>query len=156
MTAIAAARVVTPAGVVAPGAVELDGDRIAAVVPAQGRVARQTREVTQVAPDPTRDPRVVDAVRRIVAAYEPVAVWLFGSAARGEAGPDSDIDLLVVVPDDAGPERTRAQLAYEVLRGTGLAVDVIVCTRSYFERRRHLRASLPGTVAREGRLLHAA
>ncbi len=46
-------------------------------------------------------------------------------------------------------------LAYEALRGTGVAADVLVCTRTWFDRRRDLRASLPGTVLREGRLLHA-
>ena len=76
--------------------------------------------------------------------------------ARGDAGPDSDYDLLVVVPDDAPLERRRSRLAYEALRGTGTAADVLVCTRSYLEDRRSLKASLPGTVLREGRLLHAA
>jgi predicted nucleotidyltransferase len=75
---------------------------------------------------------------------------LFGSVARGEAGPDSDYDLLVVVPDDASSERRRSRLAYETLCGTGPAADGLVCTHRYFERRRHLRASLPGTVLREG------
>jgi uncharacterized protein len=85
----------------------------------------------------------------------PAGVCLpFGSVARGDAGPDSDYDLLVVVPDDAPPERRRSRLAYEALRGTGTAADVIVCTRSYFEQRRLLKASLPGTVLREGRVLH--
>jgi len=91
-----------------------------------------------------------------VDAYQPQSIYLFGSVARGEAGPDSDYDLLVVVADDAPPERRRSRLAYEVLRGTGLAADVLVCSRSYFEARRHLRASLPGTVLREGKLVHAA
>lgn len=74
--------------------------------------------------------------------------------ARGDADPDSDYDLLVVVPDDAPLERRRSRLAYEALHGTGTAADVFVCTRSYFEDRRLLKASLPGTVLREGRLLH--
>jgi hypothetical protein len=65
-------------------------------------------------------------------------------------------DLLVVVPDDALPEHRRSRLAYEVLRGTGAAADVLVCTRSYFDQRRQLKASLPGTVLREGRALHVA
>jgi len=82
-------------------------------------------------------------------------VYLFGSRARGEPGPDSDYDFLLVVPDDAPPERRQSRLAYEALRGTGVAADVLVCTRTWFDRRRGLRASLPGTVLREGRLLHA-
>jgi predicted nucleotidyltransferase len=102
------------------------------------------------------DAALAEAVRRLVDAYQPERIYLFGSVARGDAGADSDYDLLVVVPDDAPPERHRSRLAYEALRGTGTAVDVLVCTRSYFEDRRLLKASLPGTILREGRLLHAA
>ena len=107
-------------------------------------------------PDPLKGPMLTEIIRRLVTAYQPDRIYLFGSIARGDAGPDSDYDLLVIVPDDALPERRRSRLAYEALRGTGAAVDVLVCTRSYFEARRHLQASLPGTVLREGRLLHAA
>ena len=102
------------------------------------------------------DAALDEIVRRLVASYQPLEVYLFGSKARGDSGPDSDYDLLVVVPDDAPPERKRSRLAYEALRGTGLAADVLVCTRSYFEPRRTLKASLPGIVLREGRLLHGA
>jgi predicted nucleotidyltransferase len=107
-------------------------------------------------PDILLKPMLAEIIRRLVTAYQPERIYLFGSIARGDAGPDSDYDLLVIVPDDASPERRRSRLAYEALRGTGTAADVLVCTRSYFEARRHLRASLPGTVLREGRLLHAA
>jgi predicted nucleotidyltransferase len=103
-----------------------------------------------------QDPDLREIVRRLVAAYEPGLIYLFGSKARGDADPDSDYDLLLVVPDDASPERRRSHLAYQALRGTGIDADVLVCTRSYFDARRHLKASLPGTVLREGRLLHAA
>ncbi len=104
----------------------------------------------------TSDAVLAEVVRRLVSAYRPERVYLFGSVARGDAGPDSDYDLLVVVPDDAPLERRRSRLAYEVLRGTGTAADVLVCTRSYFEQRRLLKASLPGTVLREGVTLHGA
>lgn len=97
-----------------------------------------------------------DAVGRLVAAYEPERIYLFGSVARGDHGEHSDFDLLIVVSDDAPPERRESRLAYERLWGTGIAVDALVCSRSWFEARRHLRASLPGTVLREGRLLYAA
>jgi predicted nucleotidyltransferase len=95
-------------------------------------------------------------VRRLVEAYAPERIYLFGSHARGEAGPDSDYDLLIIVRDDAPPEHHRSRLAYEVLRGTGVAVDVIVCARDYFERRRQVRTSLSAIVEREGKLLHVA
>jgi predicted nucleotidyltransferase len=97
---------------------------------------------------------LAEVKRRLAEAYKPDRIYLFGSTARGDAGPNSDYDLLVVVPDDAPPERRRSRLAYEVLRGTGTAADVLVCTRSYFEARRTLKASLPGTVLREGRVIH--
>ena len=108
-------------------------------------------QVSEVRDDPT----LVELVRRLEAACQPDRVYLFGSRARGEPGPDSDYDLLLVVPDDAPPDRGQSRLAYEALRGTGVAADVLVCTRTWFDRRRDLRASLPGTVLREGRLLHA-
>jgi predicted nucleotidyltransferase len=100
------------------------------------------------------DPILAEVVHRLVAVYQPESIYLFGSMARGDAGPDSDYDLLVVVPDDAPPQRRRSRLAYEALRGTGTAADVVVCTSLYFNDRRPLKASLPGTVLREGRLLH--
>ncbi len=104
----------------------------------------------------TSDPVLIDMVNRLVAAFSPDAVYLFGSRARDEAGSDSDYDLLVVVPDTASTERRQARLAYQALRGTGAAADVLVWTRSAFESRLHLRASLPATVVREGKLLYAA
>ena len=95
-------------------------------------------------------------VRRLVEAYQPERIYLFGSVARGDACPDSDYDIMVIVPDEAPAERRRSRLAYEVLWGTGVAADVLVWTASQFDSRLHLAASLPATVVREGRLLHAA
>jgi len=102
------------------------------------------------------DLRLAEIVRRLVDAYQPEQIYLFGSVARGEAGPDSDYDLLVIVPDSAEPERRRSRLAYQALRGTGTAADVVVWTRSRFDSRAHLKASLPAIVLREGKPLHAA
>ncbi len=97
-----------------------------------------------------------EVVGRRVGAYRPERIYLFGSRARGDAGPDSDLDLLLVVSDDAPPEQRRSRLAYESLWGTGTAVDVLVWTPARFEGRRHLAASLAATIAREGKLLYAA
>jgi len=97
-----------------------------------------------------------EIVRRLVQAYKPERVYLFGSKARGEGGPDSDYDLMVVVPDEAPPEQRRSRLAYQVLRGTGTAADVLVWTRQAFDARLHLKVSLPYTIVSEGRLLYRA
>lgn len=103
-----------------------------------------------------RDPVLAEIVRRLVAAYRPERVYLFGSKARGDGGPDSDYDLLLVVPDDASPERRESTLAYRALRGTGVGADVVVWVRSRFEARKRVVTSLPATVLREGKLIHAA
>lgn len=106
---------------------------------------------------PTADsPALAEILRRLVDAYQPLRVYLFGSVARGEAGPDSDYDLLLVVPDDSPPERRRSRLAYEVLWGAPGAADVLVWTESRFASRVHVVTSLPAVVLREGKLLHAA
>ncbi len=76
-----------------------------------------------------RDPVLAEILRRLVEAYQPECVYLFGSKARGDEGPDSDYDLMVVVPDSAPPERRRSRLAHQVLRGTGTVADVLVWTR---------------------------
>ncbi|MBM4033380.1 MAG: nucleotidyltransferase domain-containing protein [Planctomycetes bacterium] len=104
----------------------------------------------------TSDPVLNEIVNRLVATFSPDAVYLFGSRARGEGGPDSDYDLLVVVPDSSPREQRQARLAYQALRGTGVAADVLVWTRAAFDSRLHLRASLPATIVREGKLLYAA
>ncbi len=103
-----------------------------------------------------RDPVLAEIVRRLREAYRPERIYLFGSKARGGAGPDSDYDLLLVVPDDAPRERQTSRLAYEVLWGTGVAADVLVWPRGRFDSRVHLKASLPATIQGEGKLLHAA
>jgi len=104
----------------------------------------------------TSDLKLAESVRRLVEAYDPEKVYLFGSVARGEAGPDSDYDLLIIVPDTAPPERRASRLAYQVLWDTGTAADVIVWERTRFERRARVVCSLPATVLREGKLLYAA
>lgn len=95
-------------------------------------------------------------MRRLVEAYGPERIYLFGSTARGDAGPDSDYDIMIVVSDDAPVERQDCGLAYRALRGLGIAKDVLVWTRGEFEKRLHLKASLPSTILREGKLLHGA
>ncbi|MBN2125625.1 MAG: nucleotidyltransferase domain-containing protein [Deltaproteobacteria bacterium] len=102
------------------------------------------------------DQKLAEIVSRLVKAYRPLHIYLFGSSARGEAGPDSDYDLMMVVPDDASAERKRAKMAYDCLWGTGVAADVVVWTKDRFTRRSSVVTSLPATVIREGKLLYDA
>ena len=68
-------------------------------------------------------------VQRIVEQVHPLRIILFGSAARGDAGPDSDVDLLIVMPDGTHRRKT-AQGLYRHLWGTGLAKDLVVVTET--------------------------
>jgi predicted nucleotidyltransferase len=101
------------------------------------------------------DPILAEMVRRLVAAFHPDHIYLYGSRARGEAGPDSDYDLLLVVPASQVPRYRRDQQAFRALCGLGVSKEVIVLTRAEFEAGRKVVCSLPATVLREGSLLYA-
>jgi predicted nucleotidyltransferase len=92
----------------------------------------------------------------LAVAYQPECIYLFGAHARGEANADSDFDLAVVLPDHAPADLRGSRIAYQVLRGTGTAADIVVFTRSSFDSRLSVPSSLPATVRREGTLLYAA
>lgn len=93
---------------------------------------------------------------RLVHAIEPEQIYVFGSQARHEAPPDSDIDILIVAPHSDAPRYRRAQEAYGAIGPHLLPVDIIVLTRAEFDSRRDVPSSLPATVLREGRALYAA
>jgi predicted nucleotidyltransferase len=101
-------------------------------------------------------PVLGEIVRRLVDLYHPERIYLFGSAARGEAGPDSDYDFMVVVPDDTPREVRETKAVFKALLDIDASIDVLVWTRREFEKRLHLRVSFPSTIVREGKLLYAA
>lgn len=86
----------------------------------------------------------------------PDAIWLFGSRARGEARPDSDWDLLVVVPDEReAMGALDSDLAWSLRKRSGVRADIIVCTATDFRD----GSTTPNTLAYEvahrgGRLIH--
>jgi predicted nucleotidyltransferase len=102
------------------------------------------------------DAILASILRRLVEAYQPEAVYLFGSRARRQADSDSDYDLLVVVPADAPEARRRPKLAVRALRGVGVPVDAVIMTRPAFDLRAHVVNSLPEAALHEGRLLYGA
>lgn len=102
------------------------------------------------------DPILTEVIRRLRELYRPDQIYLFGSTARGESGPDSDYDLMVIVPDSTPASLRDSGRAYKAIWRLGVATDVLVWTHSDFENRLHLKASLPSTIAREGKLLYAA
>ena len=68
-----------------------------------------------------------DIVNRIVETANPHRIILFGSGARGTMGPDSDLDLLIVMPDGVHRRKTSRKI-YRALRGIGVSKDVVVVT----------------------------
>jgi predicted nucleotidyltransferase len=98
---------------------------------------------------------LADIVRRIVEVARPEKIVLFGSAARGAMGPDSDVDLLVV----KGGRFHRGRLLeaiYRNLHGAAEAVDVLVVTPKELERYRDEPCLIVAPALREGRLVYGS
>ena len=93
-------------------------------------------------------------VRAIVAEVAPLRIVLFGSAARGDMGPCSDLDLLVVMPNGAARRDTARQL-YGRIRDVRIPFDIIVATPEDLERYGHSPGLIYARILREGRELYA-
>ncbi len=110
--------------------------------------ARPTEELPAVTAE-----MIAEAVDRIVRRFRPLKVILFGSHARGQAGPHSDVDLLVVLEDGANKMQGTVAILRE-LRGVGFAKDVVVTTSEEIARRGHLVSTVLGPALREGKVLY--
>ena len=94
-------------------------------------------------------PVVARMVALIADEFEPERIILFGSRARGEARPDSDVDLLVVMPD--GTDETRATIAmHALLHAMPLPKDIVVTTPDEIARRGHIVGTVLRAALREG------
>lgn len=95
-----------------------------------------------------------EIIRRIVEVAKPDKIILFGSAARGEMGPNSDVDLLVI---KSGANRLDLMgEIYRNLRGVGEAVDIIVATPEDVERYRNSHPVVIAPALKEGKVVYAA
>ncbi len=101
------------------------------------------------------DEQLLEIVRRIVDVTHPMPVILFGSTARGEARPDSDVDMLIVVRDGTHSFET-TQAIYRHLRGLRVAVDVVVATESDLREYSNSPVLIYREALRDGRELYAA
>ncbi|MBI2899894.1 MAG: nucleotidyltransferase domain-containing protein [Planctomycetes bacterium] len=90
----------------------------------------------------------------IVRLFHPDRIVLFGSRARAEAGPDSDVDLLVVMPVQ-GSRREKAVQIGAALCGFRVPKDIVVTTPEEFEWRKGVVGTIERPAAREGRVLYA-
>ena len=98
--------------------------------------------------------RMADA---IVDAADPEQVILFGSRARGDAGPESDVDLVVIETEPFGPGRDRRREAtrlWRILAGFRFPKDILVYSREEAEYWRDSRNNVLARALREGRVLY--
>lgn len=97
----------------------------------------------------------IDAmVRRIVKHFDPEKIILFGSHARGTAGPDSDVDFLVVMPV-RGSKRDKQIEIRRALHEFRFPKDIIVTTPEDFAWREEIPGTIERPAAREGKVLYA-
>ena len=95
-----------------------------------------------------------EIIRRIVEVAAPEKIILFGSAARGEMGPDSDVDLLVI---KSGVHRRKtAWTIRQSLRGIDIPKDVIVATQEDIDRHKDTIGLIYRPALQEGKVIYAA
>ncbi len=93
-------------------------------------------------------------VKRIVKKFAPEKIILFGSQARGDAGPDSDIDLLVVMPVEGSVVDKRLEIRL-ALHDIHISVDIVVTTPEEFAWRKDSVGTIEWPATREGKVLYA-
>lgn len=97
-------------------------------------------------------PEIID---RVVAEADPIRVVLFGSHARGDANPDSDVDLLIVVEGEELKKRPRLDgLLYERMVGIPVSKDLVLTTPESIARYGHLVGTVLRPALREGITLY--
>jgi predicted nucleotidyltransferase len=86
----------------------------------------------------------------VVAYFNQRRVIVFGSVARGEAGPDSDIDLLVIVDDDTPAEKLTRKAGYESRKSYHEPAGVIPVRESIFQRNSRIAGTLSRAAVLDG------
>jgi len=95
-----------------------------------------------------------EMIRRLAESIHPERIYLFGSHAAGTADRDSDVDLLIVVPDTYQSSHELALKGRASLRDYLIPMDLVVCTHSEIEKWRDVKCTLIYTVVRKGKLLY--
>jgi predicted nucleotidyltransferase len=110
--------------------------------------------VSRIASDNNANTQIDRIVKRIARKFHPEKIILFGSQARGDAGRDSDIDLLVVMPIIGSFRAKRLEVSLAVPHSP-LPVDIIVTTPEDLAWRKDIVGTIEWPAMREGKVLYA-
>ena len=105
---------------------------------------------TQLASQP---PYLAEAVERIARQFEPLRIILFGSWARGQARPDSDLDLLVVLPRVDNKRQTAIRIG-NALSDLPVSKDIVVTTPEEIAARGNVIGQVLRPALREGKVVY--
>jgi predicted nucleotidyltransferase len=97
--------------------------------------------------------KIQEMVRRIANQFQPEKIYLFGSRARGDNHPDSDVDLLVVMPFQGNRRENRLAIRVAV-HDVGISKDIILVTPQEMEIEQFIPGTIPRYVRLEGKLLY--
>ena len=103
---------------------------------------------------PSIQAQIKTMVKRIVDRFHPEQIILFGSRARGDARPDSDVDLLVVMDVD-GSRDDKRQAIRRALTGIPVWVDIIITSPEDFAWRKDIVGTIEWPATHEGKVLYA-
>jgi predicted nucleotidyltransferase len=98
---------------------------------------------------------IEEVKNRLVATYNPVTIYLFGSYAWGSPSQDSDLDLLIVVDQSTEKSYTRPIAGHKALRNLDISKDIIIYTQDEFNRKSNDITTLSYKIKQEGKVLYA-
>jgi len=96
-----------------------------------------------------------EIVNRVFRAMKPNKIFLFGSAASDEMGPDSDIDLLIITQDVENPRVQSVQIRRQ-LRGLPFPFDILVRSQEQYDRFKDVVGSIFYTALKHGQVLYGS
>ena len=94
--------------------------------------------------------KIEEATARLVTAYQPEAIYLFGSYAWGEPNEDSDLDFMVVLPSNVDVDWDLRRKSSRIMWGFEFATDVLLKNKLIFEKRAEHPSTLEHKIKNEG------
>jgi uncharacterized protein len=98
--------------------------------------------------------KIQEAVKRLATTYEPLTIYLFGSYAWGEPHEDSDLDFMLVVPENVEHTFDLRRQGNRALAGIGFSVDFLFNSPTSFNDRANHPSSLEYKIKKEGKIVY--